>query len=105
MDIASKIQKCMVRYDVKSVNELSRLSGIGHPTLRDIIIRRNKHPRIDTIEKIACGFGLTLKEFLFEEDSDDFISDEIKRKEIISRLENLTQKQLDLVLFLVKSLK
>lgn len=46
-----------------SIYELSKLSGITQSTLNEIMQERSERPRIDTIKKIAFGFGMNLTEF------------------------------------------
>ena len=46
-----------------TINKLATLSGITQSTLSNIIHATNKNPRVDTLCKIANGFGMTLSEF------------------------------------------
>lgn len=44
-------------------SELIRRSGVHQTTMSEIRQGRTKNPQLDTIDKIATGFGLTLAEF------------------------------------------
>lgn len=44
-------------------SELLRKSGVKQSTLAEIRQGRTKNPQLDTVAKIADGFGLTLAEF------------------------------------------
>lgn len=56
-----------------SIYELAKLSGVSQSTLNEIMQGRSERPRIDTIKKVAFGFGMKLTEFL-----DDPIFERIK---------------------------
>lgn len=47
--------------------DLATLSGVKQSTLNEIMQGRSKHPRIDTIRKIATGLEMTLSEFFEDE--------------------------------------
>lgn len=47
--------------------DLATLSGVKQSTLNEIMQGRSKHPRIDTIRKIATGLDMTLSEFFEDE--------------------------------------
>lgn len=44
-------------------SELIRRSGVHQTTMTEIRTGRTKNPQIDTVDKIATGFGMTLAEF------------------------------------------
>ena len=44
-------------------SELIRRSGVHQTTMTEIRQGRTKNPQVDTIDKIATGFGMTLAEF------------------------------------------
>lgn len=44
--------------------QLSKMSGVSHSTLDNIVNRRTFNPRIKTLQKIAAAFSLTVAEFL-----------------------------------------
>ena len=48
-------------------SELIRRSGVHQTTLSELRQGRTKNPQIDTLDKIATGFGLTLSEFFKDE--------------------------------------
>ena len=57
--------------------QLSKMSGVSHSTLDNIINRRTFNPRIKTLHKIATAFNMTVAEFLdFEELNNYSLDDE-----------------------------
>ncbi|NCU19113.1 helix-turn-helix transcriptional regulator [Pallidibacillus pasinlerensis] len=70
--IIHRINHLCNEYDM-SIYELSKLSGVNQSTLNEIMQERSKKPRIDTMKKIAFGFGMRLPEFF-----DDPVFDRIK---------------------------
>ena len=51
--------------------ELSKVSGVAQTTIKDIVYGRSKNPGIKNIERIANGFGMSVRDFF---DDDLFIS-------------------------------
>jgi len=51
-----------------SINRLATISGIRQSTLQNIMSGNTNNPKIQTLNKIARGFGMTLSEFF---DSDE----------------------------------
>lgn len=66
MDIVERIRELMKKKGIENVWQLSKVSGVPPTTLDGILNRgaRMNGPRIDTLEKICVGLGLTLIEFL-----------------------------------------
>lgn len=66
MDIVERIHQLMKLKRIENVWQLSKISGVPPTTLDGILNRgaRMNGPRLDTIEKICAGLGLTLIEFL-----------------------------------------
>lgn len=66
MDLVEHIHDLMKKKGIENVWQLSKISGIPPTTLDGILNRgtRSNGPRIDTLEKICAGLGLTLIEFL-----------------------------------------
>lgn len=66
MDLVERIHDLMKKKGIENVWQLSKISGIPPTTLDGILNRgtRSNGPRIDTLEKICAGLGLTLIEFL-----------------------------------------
>lgn len=65
MDYQKRLQYFMRKKKVKNVYELSRLSGVPPTTIYSIIVvnERANSPRLDTLEKLCDGLGITLSEF------------------------------------------
>lgn len=63
-------------------SDLIRRSGVNQTTLTEIRQGRTKNPQLDTIDKIATGFGLTLADFfkdeVFEKEKPNYKFFEIK---------------------------
>lgn len=47
-----------------TIYQLSKMSGVSHSTLDNIVNRNTFNPRIKTLHKIATAFSLTVAEFL-----------------------------------------
>lgn len=47
-----------------SISELSEMSGLRQSTISSIVNAGSNNPKIQTLHKIATGFGMTLAEFL-----------------------------------------
>lgn len=47
-----------------TVNKLATLSGVTQSTVNSILIGKSKNPGLDTLNRIAKGFEMTLQEFL-----------------------------------------
>ncbi len=63
-----------------TIYQLSKMSGVSHSTLDNLINSNTFNPRIKTLHKIATAFSLTVAEFLdfnelndysFDDESDD----------------------------------
>ena len=65
MTLVEQIKYLMKKKGVKNQSQLSKLSGVPLTTLDGLLNTSNRinGPRIDTIEKICAGLGLTLAEF------------------------------------------
>ena len=46
-----------------TTNELIRRSEVNQSTIAEFMAGRSKYPRINTVEKLSRGFGLSLSEF------------------------------------------
>ncbi|MGH2319803.1 helix-turn-helix domain-containing protein [Planococcus sp. SE5232] len=68
-------------------SELIRRSGVHQTTLSELRQGRTKNPQLDTLDKIAIGFGLTLSEFF---------KDEVFEKERPKQNEKLEYKFLEI---------
>ena len=60
--VIKRIDNLLLEKGWKS-SELIRRSGVNQTTLSEIRQGRTKSPQLDTVGKIADGFGLTLSEF------------------------------------------
>ena len=56
--------------------QLSKMSGVSHSTLDNIINRNTFNPRIKTLPNIATAFNLTVAEFLDFEELNNFSLDD-----------------------------
>ena len=59
-----------------TIYQLSKISGVSHSTLDNIINRNTCDPRIKTLHKIATAFSLTVAEFLDFDELNDFSFDD-----------------------------
>lgn len=71
-----------------SIYELAKLSGVTQSTINEIMQGRSLRPRIDTLAKIASGFGLKIAEFL-----DSPVFDNIKDINIDENKERIAEKK------------
>ena len=62
-----------------TIYQLSKMSGVSHSTLDNLINRNTFNPRIKTLHKIATAFNMTVAEFLdFDGLNDYSFDDEIE---------------------------
>lgn len=55
--------------------QLSKMSGVSHSTLDNIVNRRTFNLRIKTLHKIASAFSLTVAEFLDFDELNGYLLD------------------------------
>lgn len=68
IQIIAKRMEFLCEYRGISQYQLGIMSGLGHSTISAIATGKSKDPKIQTLHKIALGFGMTVAEFLdFEE--------------------------------------
>ena len=82
MDIAKRLKKIRNAKGY-SVYKLSQLSGMSETHIRDLE-RGDRNPSLDTIYRIADILGLTLSEFLNENET--VILDEERKAAMVSNL-------------------
>lgn len=59
-----------------TISELSEMSGVRQSTINSIVNNGSDNPKIQTLHKIALGFGMTLAEFLNFDELNDFSFDD-----------------------------
>ena len=59
-----------------TINKLATMSGIKQSTLDNIVRGLTKNPRVMTLHRIALAFNMTLAEFLYFKDLNDYAFDE-----------------------------
>lgn len=59
-----------------TIYQLSKMSGVSHSTLDNIVNRNTFNPRIKTLHKIATAFSLTVAEFLDFVELNDYSFDD-----------------------------
>lgn len=59
-----------------TIYQLSKMSGVSHSTLDNIVNRNTFNPRIKTLHKIATAFSFTVAEFLDFKELNDFSFDD-----------------------------
>ena len=55
-----------------TIYQLSKMSGVSHSTIDNIVNRNTFNPRIKTLHKIATAFSITVAEFLNFDALNDF---------------------------------
>ena len=68
--ISSRIMNLCYKRDI-TLYELSKISGIPKTTLKDIVSMKSQNTRIETVDKIAAAFNLSIRDFF---DNDVFES-------------------------------
>jgi len=63
------------------INTLSRMSGVSHSTIENMIRGVTFNPRIATLHQIATAFNMTLAEFLDFPELNDYSFDDASRDE------------------------
>ena len=66
MDIAKRILELCANRNI-TPTRLADISDVPRSTIQDIIKRKNKNPRVNTVEKICLGLNITLSEFFSQE--------------------------------------
>ena len=62
-DVVSRIAYFMEVAGIKSINELANRALLTQSTVDNIMRRKNQSPKVETLEKICDGLGITLYEF------------------------------------------
>ncbi|MGX8706962.1 MAG: helix-turn-helix domain-containing protein [bacterium] len=60
-----------------TINKISTISGVTQSTISDIVNRRTKAARVDTIKKLCDGLEITMRQF-FDSPLFDDLEQEIK---------------------------
>lgn len=100
MDIASRLKKIRTAKGY-SVYKLSQLSGVSETHIRDLE-RGERNPSLDTIDRIAKTFGMSLSELLNEDITVSYLTD--KEKEILDCYRMLPENSSDALLTFLKTL-
>lgn len=80
MDMGVAVKKRMLDLCVQkqmSINDLEKLCSLSPSSIKNILYRKSKNPRILTIKKICDGLGITLGEFFSTPEFDE-LEQEIK---------------------------
>lgn len=64
MDIVTRINQLCKEKGIESVYELSKITGVRQSTLQHVMAGNS--PRIDTMERICQGLGITIAEFFMD---------------------------------------
>ena len=89
IDIAQRIRDLCEANRIKSMYKLSELTQVPQSTLATIMTRSGNAPRVDTIERICTGFGITLADFFAEEQPE--LAPEFRR--LLETAKKLTPEQ------------
>jgi len=88
IDVAKRIKELCEANNIDSMYELSKLTQVPQSTLATIMTRGNA-PRVDTLERICAGLGITLSDFFAEEQPE--IEPEFRR--LLETAKKLTPEQ------------
>lgn len=81
--------------------ELAQHSGLAQSTISNWY-RKKQIPTIPTLEKVCCGFGITLSQFFASED--DVVSLTVEQKQLLDCWAILTDTQQALFMDLFRSI-
>ena len=77
MDIGSRIKFFRLQKGI-TVNKLANISGVSQSYLRDLELG-NKQPTVEYLSYICEALGITLAAFFSDEESEDELTNEIKK--------------------------
>ena len=100
MDIASRLKKLRTAKGY-SVYKLSQESGVSETHIRDLE-RGDRNPSLDTIDRIAKTFGLSLSELLNEDETVSYVT--ASEKELLDCYRMMPQDRSDALLAFLKTL-
>lgn len=100
MDIASRLKKIRTSKGY-SVYKLSQISGVSETHIRDLE-RGDRNPSLDTIDRIAKTFGMSLSELLNENEEISYLT--AKEKEFLECYRMMSDVQGDTLLAFIKTL-
>ena len=101
MDIASRLKEIRTAKGY-SVYKLSQLSGVSETHIRDLE-RGDRNPSLDTIDRIAKIYGMSLSELLNENETVSYLTEE--EKELLDCYRRMPKNSNDALLAFLKSLK
>ena len=99
-DVLSEITRLRLQRNW-SEYELAQHSGLAQSTISNWY-RKKQIPTIPTLEKVCCGFGITLSQFFASED--DVVSLTVEQKQLLDCWAALTETQQALFMDLFRSI-
>lgn len=99
-DVLAEITRLRLQRDW-SEYELAQHSGLAQSTISNWY-RKKQIPTIPTLEKVCCGFGITLSQFFASED--DVVSLTVEQKQLLDCWAALTDTQQALFIELFRSI-
>lgn len=99
-DVLSEITRLRLQRNW-SEYELAQHSGLAQSTISNWY-RKKQIPTIPTLEKVCCGFGITLSQFFASED--DVVSLTVEQKQLLDCWVALTDTQQALFMDLFRSI-
>jgi len=78
--LVGRIRTLCAKRGIK-INTLSRMSGLSHSTIENMIRGVTLNPRIATLHQIATAFNMTLAEFLDFPELNDYSFDDASKDE------------------------
>ena len=64
-----------------AINKLATMSGVNQSTLDNIVRGITKDPRVKTLHKVAIAFNMTLAEFLYFNELNDYSIEDAEDEE------------------------
>ena len=99
-DVLSEVTRLRLQRNW-SEYELAQHSGLAQSTISNWY-RKKQIPTIPTLEKVCCGFGITLSQFFASED--DVVSLTVEQKQLLDCWAALTDTQQALFMDLFRSI-
>ena len=100
MDIAGRLKQIRTAKGY-SVYKLSQLSGVSETHIRDLE-RGDRNPSLDTIDRRARTFGISLSELLSEDEAVSYLTKE--EKEVLEHYRMMPQTSRQALLAFLKTL-
>lgn len=94
IDILKKLDELKAKYNLSNY-QIAKKCNLGESTIKNIY-NRNSFPHVDTLDAISKGFGLSLSQFLLEDD-EELVPLTDEQRKLFERWQFLTIEQRKMV--------